>query len=147
MLHARLYEGTGMRSFTVQLLSARSAQRIDDVTGFIGEDATGSFGLLAGHARFMTALQPGLARIRVGEQPWHYVAAPRALLYFVDNMLTLTTRRYVIDSDYERISHTLQQELTAEERELRSVRRSLEAMEEHLLKRLWQLGRTTGQVT
>lgn len=136
-----------MKSFTVQLLSARSAQRIDDVTGFVGEDASGSFGLLADHARFMTALRPGLARIRVGEQPWQYVAAPRALLYFVDNILTLTTRRYVIDSDYERISHTLQQELMAEERELRSVRRSLEAMEEHLLKRLWQLGRTAGPVT
>jgi F-type H+-transporting ATPase subunit epsilon len=132
-----------MRNFTLQLLSARDAQRIDEVTGFIGEDASGSFGLLAGHARFMTALRPGLARIRVGEQPWQYVAVPRASLYFVDNVLTLTTRRYVIDSDYERISRTLQQELMVEEQELRSVRRSLQAMEEHLLKRLWQLGRTS----
>jgi F-type H+-transporting ATPase subunit epsilon len=132
-----------MRDFTVQLLSARGAQRIDEVTGFIGEDASGSFGLLAGHARFMTALRPGLARIRVGKQPWQYVAVPRALLYFVDNVLTLTTRRYVIDNDYERISRTLQQELMVEEQELRSVRRSLQAMEEHLLKRLWQLGRTS----
>jgi F-type H+-transporting ATPase subunit epsilon len=124
------------------LLSARGAQRIGDVTGFIGEDASGSFGLLANHARFMTALRPGLAQIRVGEQPWQYVAVPRALLYFVDNVLTLTTRRYVIDSDYKRISRTLRQELMVEERELRSMRRSLQAMEEHLLKRLWQLGRT-----
>jgi F-type H+-transporting ATPase subunit epsilon len=147
MLHARFHEGTGMKSFTVQLLSARSAQRIDDVTGFIGEDATGSFGLLANHTRFMTALRPGLARIRVGEQPWQYLAAPRALLYFADNMLTFTTRRYVIDSDYGRISHILQRELMAEEQELRSVRRSLQAMEEHLLKRLWQLGRTVGRET
>lgn len=126
----------------MQLLSPRGSQRIDDVTGFIGEDASGSFGLLAGHARFMTALRPGLARVRVGEQPWQYLAVPRALLYFLDNVLTLTTRRYVIDSDYERISRTLQQELMVEEQELRSVRRSLQTMEEHLLKRLWQLGRT-----
>ena len=131
-----------MRSFTVQLLSARSAQRIDDVTGFIGEDATGSFGLLAGHARFMTALRSGLARIRVGERPWQYIAVPRGLLYFTDNVLTLIARRYVIDSDYERISRTLEQELMMEEQKLHSVRRSLQAMEEHLLKRLWQLGRT-----
>lgn len=136
-----------MKSFTVQLLSARSAQRIDDVTGFIGEDATGSFGLLAGHARFMTALRPGLAQIRVGERRRQYLAVPGALLYFVDNMLTLTTRRYVMDSDYERISHILQRELMAEEQELRSVRRSLQVMEEHLLKRLWQLGRTVGRAT
>jgi F-type H+-transporting ATPase subunit epsilon len=142
MLHARLHEGTSMRTFAVQLLSARSAQRIDDVSGFIGEDASGSFGLLAGHARFMTTLRPGLARVRVDEQPWQFIAVPRALLYFLDNVLTLITRRYVIDSDYERISRILQQDLMAEEQELRSVRHSLQAMEEHLLKRLWQLGRT-----
>lgn len=134
-----------MRTFTVQLLSARRAQRIDGVTSFIGEDATGSFGLLAGHARVMTALRTGLARIRVGEEPWQYIAVPRALLYFIDNVLTLTARRYVIDTDYERISHTLQEELLVEEQELRSVRRSLQAMEEHLLKRLWQLSRASGR--
>lgn len=134
-----------MRTFSVQLLSARRAQRIEGVTGFIGEDASGSFGLLAEHARVMTALRAGLARIRVGEEPWQYIAVSRALLYFVDNVLTLTARRYVIDTDYERISHTLQQELLVEEQELRSVRRSLQAMEEHLLKRLWQLGRATSR--
>jgi len=130
-----------MRAFTVQLRAARHEQRIEGVSAFIGEDDSGSFGLLAGHARFMTALRFGLAQLRVGDGPWQYLAVPQALLYFVDDVLTLDARRYVLDDDYERISRTLQEELAAEEQQLRGMRSSLQAMEEHLLKRLWQVGR------
>jgi F-type H+-transporting ATPase subunit epsilon len=130
-----------MSTFTLQLRAAEQEQRIDGVSAFIGEDSSGSFGLLARHARFLTALEFGLARFRVGEEPWQYLAVPRALIYFVDNQMTLTTRRYVLDSDYERISRTLQDELLAEEQALRSVRTSLRTMEEYLLKRLWEAGR------
>ncbi len=49
---------------------------------FIGEDASGSFGLQAGHARFMTILEFGLARFRTAEADWQYLALPGALLYF-----------------------------------------------------------------
>jgi len=130
-----------MNSFTLQLRAAEHEQRFDGVTAFVGEDASGSFGLRARHERFLTALRFGLARFRVGDAPWLYLAVPRALVYFVDNRLTLTTRRYVLDSDYERISRTLQEELLAEEQALRSVRTSLHIMEEYLLKRLWKFGR------
>jgi len=130
-----------MNGFTLQLRGAEQEQRIEGVTAFTGEDASGSFGLLAHHARFLTALEFGLARFRVGEEDWQYLALPRALVYFADNRLTLTTRRYVLDSDYERISQTLQNELLAEEQALRSVRNSLRALEENLLRRLWEAGR------
>jgi F-type H+-transporting ATPase subunit epsilon len=130
-----------MKTFTVQLRTAQREERIEGVTAFIGEDDSGSFGLLAGHARFMTALVFGLAQLRAGDAPWRYLAVPQALLYFVDNVLTLTARRIVLDDDYERISRTLQEELIAEEEQLRGVRASLQAMEEQLLRRLWQVGR------
>jgi len=130
-----------MNTFTLQLRGAEQEQRIEGVTAFIGEDASGTFGLLAHHARFLTALEFGLARFRVGEEDWQYLALPRALVYFAENRLTLTTRRYVLDSDYERISQTLQNELLAEEQELRSMRNSLRALEENLLRRLWEAGR------
>jgi len=130
-----------MNTFVLQLRAADQEQRLDGVTAFVGEDASGSFGLLAQHARFLTALEFGLARFRLGEDAWQYLAVPRALLYFADNQLTLITRRYVVDSDYDRISRTLQDELLAEEQALRSVRHSLQRMEEYLLKRLWQFGR------
>jgi F-type H+-transporting ATPase subunit epsilon len=130
-----------MNGFTLQLRAAELEQRFDGVTSFVGEDASGSFGLRARHERFLTALDFGLARFQIGDAPWQYLAVPRALVYFVDNRLTLTTRRYVLDTDYERISRTLQEELLAEEQSLRSVRNSLRVMEEYLLKRLWQIGR------
>lgn len=132
-----------MRTFTVQLRSARGEERIEGVTAFVGEDDSGSFGLLAGHTRFMTELVFGLAQLRVGDEPWRYLAVPRALLYFADDVLTLDARRFVTDDDYERISRTLQEELVAEEAQLRGMRASLRAMEEQLLKRLWQVGRET----
>ena len=130
-----------MNSFSLQLRAAEHEQQIDGVTTFVGEDASGSFGLRARHERFLTALEFGLARFRVGDAPWQYLAVPRALVYFADNRLTLTARRYVLDTDYARISRTLQEELLVEEQALRSVRNSLRTMEEYLLKRLWQFGR------
>jgi F-type H+-transporting ATPase subunit epsilon len=128
-----------MNTFTLHVRAATQYRRIDGVGAFIGEDASGSFGLLAGHARFMTALRVGLARFRVGTQAWQYLAVPGAVLRFLDNELSLGTRRFVIDSDYERISRTLHDVLLAEEADLHGIRRSLQEMEQELLKRLWQV--------
>jgi len=111
------------------------------VTSFVAEDASGSFGILAGHARMMASLVIGLARFRIGEATWQYVALPGALLYFEANVLTLSTRRYLVDDDYTRISQALQEQLLAEEEALRSIKDSLNQMEEEVLKRIWSLGR------
>jgi len=111
------------------------------VTSFVGEDASGSFGILAGHARMMATLMIGLARFRTGDGTWQYLALPGAVLYFHDNVLTLSTRRYLQDSDYMRISEALQQQLLAEEEDLHVLKESLHRMEEEILKRLSELGR------
>lgn len=130
-----------MKHFTLKLQDATHIEEIDQVSSFIGEDASGSFGILAGHARMMTSLIMGLARFRVGDGRWTYVAVPGAVLYFRDNVLTLSTRRYLLDEDYTRISQALQQQLLVEEEKLRSMKDSLQHMEEEVLKRLWELGR------
>lgn len=130
-----------MKSFTLRLQDATHAQSIPDVTSFVGEDSSGSFGILAGHARMMTCLIIGLARFRIGEGRWQYLALPRAVLYFNDNILTLSTRRYLQDTDYMRISQALRQQLLAEEEKLHSMKESLHRMEEEVLKRLWEMSR------
>jgi len=56
-----------MTAFTLLLQDATGAERIDGVEVFIGEDASGSFGILAGHARIMTTLVVGPARFRRGD--------------------------------------------------------------------------------
>jgi len=133
-----------MRTFTLILNDATRIQRIEQLTSFVGEDATGSFGILAGHARMMTSLVFGLARFRSGEDAWQYLALPGAVLYFNDNELSLSTRRYLVDDDYERISIALHEQLLAEENELRELKKSLHHMEEEVLRRLWEIGHKRG---
>ena len=130
-----------MKSFNLHLQEATRAEKITGVTSFVGEDASGSFGILAGHSRMLTALVTGLARFRVGADAWQYLAMPGAVLYFKDNVLTLSTRRYLLDADYMRISQALQQQLLAEEEQLHAMKTSLHRMEESMLKRLWKMGR------
>jgi F-type H+-transporting ATPase subunit epsilon len=130
-----------MRTFTLRLQDATRAEQITGVTSFVGEDTTGSFGILPGHARMIALLTTGLARFRCGEDSWKYLAIPGAVLYFHNDVLTLSTRRYLLDDDYMRISQALQQQLVAEEDKLRSMKESLQHMEEEVLKRLWDMGR------
>jgi F-type H+-transporting ATPase subunit epsilon len=129
-----------MKSFTLRLQDAARAMEITGVTSFVGEDASGSFGILAGHARLITSLIIGLARFRIGESAWRYLALPGAVLYFHDNVLTLSTRHFMLDADYMRISQALQQQLLAEEETLHSMKQSLHQMEQEVFKRLWEMG-------
>jgi F-type H+-transporting ATPase subunit epsilon len=133
-----------MNSFTLRLHDASHSREVPGVTSFVGEDDSGSFGILAGHGRMMTSLVMGLARFRVGGQGWQYLAVSGGLLYFRDNVLTISTRRFLLDEDYMRISQALREQLLAEEQALESVKHSLQRMEEEVLKRLWSLGRTGG---
>jgi F-type H+-transporting ATPase subunit epsilon len=130
-----------MKTFTLLLQDATQSEEITGVTSFVGEDASGSFGILAGHGRMMTSLIIGLARFRIGEQSWRYLALPGAVLYFQNNELTISTRRYLLDDDHTRISQALQEQLLAEEDALRAMKHSLHQMEEEALKRLWEIGR------
>lgn len=130
-----------MKVFNLRLQDATHSEEIENVTSFIGEDASGSFGLLAGHARFMTILSIGIARYRIGKTSWKFVAVPSGILYFRNDILTLCTYRYLLDDDYMRISQALQQQLLAEEVKLQTVKESLHHMEEEVFKRLWEIGK------
>ena len=130
-----------MSAITLLLLSSTEKNEVTGVTSFVGEDASGIFGILPGRSRMMTSLVFGLARFRVGNEPWQYLALPGALLYFVDNRLQICTHRYLIDADYDHISALLQEQLLAEEEGLKTMRRSLHRMEEQIMRRLWDLGR------
>jgi len=57
VLHARRHdEGAAVSTFTLHLRDASQYERIEGVESFVGRDESGSFGILAGHARMMTAL-------------------------------------------------------------------------------------------
>ena len=89
----------------------------------------------------MTSLVMGLARFRINDQEWQYIATPGALAYFNNNSLTISTRHFFIDDDYLRISTALQEQLLEEETQLHNQKQSLRRMEEEILRRLWTIGR------
>jgi len=128
-----------MSVFNLNLYDSHHEQRITGVNSFVGVDASGSFGILSHHARFMTTLVFGLARFSMAEDSWQYLAVPGAVLYFNNNELTISTRQFLIDTDFERISGLLEQQLIIEEDKLRTTRESLELMEQAMLKRLLAL--------
>ena len=133
-----------MNTFSLLLYDATEQHRIDNVTSFVGEDSSGSFGLQAYHARFMTILAFGLFRYRLQNEDWQYLAMPGGVLYFNDNQLSISTQHFLIDNDFERISDTLKQQLLAEDESLTATRTSLHKMEQSMLLRLWNLQRNTG---
>jgi F-type H+-transporting ATPase subunit epsilon len=133
--------GKNLKSFSLILRDATSARGIENVVSFVGTDASGSFGLMAGHAYCMTCLELGLARFRCQDGDWQYLAMPGAVLVFRDNILSLCTRRYFIDADYDRITDALTRQLLAEEETLREVKQSLAQLEQEVMRRLWQLER------
>jgi F-type H+-transporting ATPase subunit epsilon len=128
-----------MSGITLCLRSAVRSEDIDGVASFVGTDASGSFGILPGRARFMTVLGYGLSRYRTADGAWCYLACPGAVLYFADERLTVSTRRYLCDPDYHCISELLTGQLAREEEELRSVKQNLQNLEQELFRRLRRL--------
>lgn len=133
-----------MNSFVLNLYDSSHEQRITGVTTFVGEDASGSFGIQAHHARFMTVLVFGLARFRLATEQWQYLALPGGIVYFNKNELMLSTRYFLMDSDLERICSLLDQKMAAEEDNLKASRESLQRMEQAMFKRMMALQRKSG---
>ena len=136
-----------MTGFLVKLQGATQSERLEQVASFVGEDASGSFGLMRGHARFVTSLVFGMARVRYLDGRREYLALPEAVAYFEGDVLTLSSRCYLRDADYSRISRRLRDELLQEETQLVEIKHSLEQMERAMLVRLWRLGRDQEAIT
>jgi F-type H+-transporting ATPase subunit epsilon len=130
-----------MKGFTLHLLDGTRGEQIGDVVSFVGSDASGSFGILAGHTPFLTSLRMGLARFRCRDGAWRYLAVPGAILRFDGHELWLGARRYLLEDDLEKISRALRERLLVEEQQMHATRHSLRRMEEELLTRMWELGR------
>lgn len=130
-----------MNTFTLRLLAADSYETIENVESFSAEDATGSFNLLPRHERFMTVLSFGLTRFRLSDGRTEFLGLPGGVLYFSDNVLNISTRRCLRDTDPSRIAQILSRELLEEERELEEARHKLRRLEAEMVRRLSQLGR------
>lgn len=130
-----------MAVFTLNILASTQAQRFENVQSFVGEDASGYFGMQAGHIDFMTMLVFGMARFRCANEPWQYLALPSGLASFQANELTISTRYFLIDTDFDKISKLLEQRALKEQEIMRSTRESLLGMEQLVLKKIREMKR------
>lgn len=130
MLHAR---DDGVRLI---LQDATRRVVVDDVKSFVGEDASGSFGILPGHDRLVSCLEIGLAKFRARGEDWQYLAVPGAVLQYRDQEIVISARRFVLEANYEEVCRALSDQLLAEETELHKVKSSLQRLEDELLRRL-----------
>ncbi len=128
-----------MRTFRLHLQDASQYRLVEDAVSFMGEDASGGFGLQAHHQRFMTSLIFGLARYRTADGVWHYVVLPGGLLYFRDNDLFIATRRFFQDDNLQRIMGEYEQKLRREEEAMRQLKDNLHQLEQEMLRRLWRI--------
>lgn len=128
-----------MKTFRMILRDTARHDYIDGVVSFVGEDASGSFGILAGHDRMITSLVFGLARFSTEDGLWQYLAMPGAMLYFTGNQLHINTRRYLMSDNYENVSQALVEILTVEEQDLQEMKRNLHRIEESIMRQLMEL--------
>jgi F-type H+-transporting ATPase subunit epsilon len=135
MLHAG--QDAIVRTFTVELSSEETTERIESAVSFIGSDKTGSFGILGGHEPFVTILSWGLCSLRTVESTTRqYLAVPGGVLYFADGVLHVCARRFVRDDDPVRIVNRLTQEMHMEEEASRDLHALLRNLDRELLRRL-----------
>lgn len=126
----------------MHLQSTSQYECVNNVRSFVAEDASGSFGLMTGHARFMTALGFGMARFLTQDDNWEYLALPGALVYFNNNQLFINTRHYLRSQDFTDMGVKIQEQLQSEEESLKTLKSSLHKMDEEMLKRMWELRRS-----
>lgn len=136
-----------MSTFALALLDNRGAERFDAVRQFIAADASGSFGVLAGHARMVAVLRYGLARFEDAQGRWRYLALPGGILHFADNRLTLTTVSYFLGERRDVLLDQLAAEMARADSEIAVAQATLTQIEQTLLRRLVELtGRAAGGV-
>lgn len=127
---------------TLRLASATRVETIDGVVAFAGEDDSGHFSLWPRAERTVACLRFGPARFCRADGREEFLALPGAVLHFVHPELALATRHYIRSASYADVLRALDEELRREEESLQEVHASVRRLDEELLKRLWELGRT-----
>ncbi len=128
-----------MSAFALILQSPTLSQRIEGVISLVARDHSGSFGVLAGHARMITLAEAGLLRFRRGDNTWEYAACAGGLLYVRGAETVVCTSRFVTGTDYHRLTETLETQLRAERESLKLQRSHVAQLEEEMVRRLWRL--------
>jgi len=128
-----------MNNFTLLLQDCSHSLQIEQISSFVATDASGSFGIQAGHETLLTCLQPGLARYKTGDGNWQYIAQPGALLWFQDNHLHLITSQFITSADRNSLLPFLDTHWQQENENRRTNLRNITQMEQALARKIREM--------
>lgn len=128
-----------MNTFVLNLLDSRGGDRFDNVMQLVAADDSGSFGILAGHARMVAVLRYGLVRFVDATGKWHYLSLPGGVLSCADDQLTIMTVHYFLGDERGLISQQLSAEMSRTDSDVHTSRATLAEIEHSLVRRLGEL--------
>jgi len=130
-----------MRTFTCLLQDLSHQWQTQQAESFIARDSSGSFGLQARHETYVTCLRPGLARLRIQNEGWIYIAQPGGIVVFRENILRLSTSQFILSKDRDQLVARMEQAWQAAEQGLRTTKTSYLQAEQALTRKLWEMNR------
>jgi len=119
---------------------------VDDVVHLRAEDDTGSFGILPGHADFLTALDASVVSWRHRDGRQGHCAVRRGVLTVRDGAgVSVATREAVVDADLEHLETQVLQEFRARDEAEQSARVESARMELRALREMLRYLRPGGE--
>lgn len=129
-----------MNTFVLTLLDSHGSARFDDVRQLVASDASGSFGLLAGHEPMVAVLSDGLARFQMSDGRWRYLALPGGVLRCTAHGVELACVQSFIGDDPAALLDQLSTALARSDSDIARTRALLSEIETSLLRRLNEMG-------
>lgn len=131
-----------MSVFALSLVSPAGVLHRADVVSFVGTDASGRFGVQAGHVPAATVLSYGLCRFRTASEPaWQWVALPGGVLRFEAGAVEIACRRFWHGASPRELERRLAVDHTEESERHAALRLTLDRLEQTLAKKLWEMQR------
>jgi F-type H+-transporting ATPase subunit epsilon len=121
------------------VLQSRSEEHRASASLFIGEDESGQFGIKPRRHSLLTYLVFGLARYRLMDETWRFLALPGGALRFENNQLTISTSQYYLSDTLAGMTQLLPKVEPGQA--VQEIKRSLKRLDREVLERLWRLSR------
>lgn len=131
-----------MPGFSIILCTPTQRELIPDVQSFRGKDLAGSFGILPHAYHRLTVIKSGLAQFKRVDQQVEYLALPDGVLDFKDNQLFLAVTKFYRSSSFDEITQLLKKNIQAESEEIQEIRRTLNRLDQGILKKMAQISQS-----
>ncbi len=140
MLHARSHErGQKLKSFTCKVYSPKNILTINEVSSFVGEDNSGSFGIMAGRYPLVTILKCSTAKLKLNDDSVLYLGISGGVLSFKSNILTIVTSFAIQSENIEDLTEALDVAIAKDEERSQKIQGYIQKLDDEILKRIKQL--------